>query len=193
MSQNDDFQPSPSESYDSQQDNIPLVQTDDFIPQENANPQQQDTSQYDPMPMGPQQTSPTNILTTDFFVNSQIQTHPKKFFYHPCDDFLHYHIECENIDNDLILRLLNHPFYITQLNEIENRYVFFYKQLYNNQFYQITCEIVPPSLINNCLNGHYYDIQIERSVRQEQLTFAPYQKENLRYHLELYLRNKILH
>ncbi|RGB43105.1 hypothetical protein C1646_750163 [Rhizophagus diaphanus] len=189
MSQNDDFQSSPSETYDSQQD---LVQTDDFISQENANPHQ-DTSQYDPMPMEPQQTSQTNILTNDFFVNSQIQTHPEKFFYHPCDDFLYYHIKCENIDNDLILRLLNHPFYITQLNEIENRYIFFYKQLYNNQFYQITCEIVSPSLIYNCLNEHYYDIQIERSVRQEQLTFAPYQKDNLRYHLELYLRNKVLH
>ncbi|CAB4429246.1 unnamed protein product [Rhizophagus irregularis] len=134
MSQNDNFQPSPSESYELQQDNNnSYVQTDDSISQGNAN-QHQDTSQYALMQMGPQQTFPTNILMTDSF------------------------------------------------------------QLYDNHIYKITCEIiVPPSLINSYLYEHYYDTQIEQNMRQEQLNFAPSQRENLRYHLELYLRNKVLY
>jgi hypothetical protein len=198
-------QPSFSESCDSQQsyysqqyNNNPPVSPPQIEDLQGNAIMHQDTSfssQYYPMPMGPQQTTQTNIPTTNFFVNYQAQNRPKKFFYQPYGDFFTYHIKYEKIPDDLIIKLLNQlPYisYITQLKENKNRYTFYYRQIYNNQVFQITCEIVPPSLINSCLNKHFYGIEAEQSI-QEQLTIEPFQKENLKYHLENYLSNVFLY
>ncbi|GBB98788.1 hypothetical protein RclHR1_03320014 [Rhizophagus clarus] len=187
MNQNDDFQ----SFQDNNSSSIPSSQTNGFISQENANLRQDVnfSSQYDSTSMGPQQTQ-INVPTTD----SQIQSHPKKFDFRPYDDLVTYHIECESLTGDFILKLLNdqhdQPSYITQFKESKNRFIFFYRQLYDNQIFQITCEILPSPLNNNCLN-HFCNIITEQNIK-EQLTFAPYQKKYLKHHLESYLGNNLL-
>ena len=75
-----------------------------------------------------------------------------------------------------------------QLKENEYLNIFFYKQQCNNQFYQVSCKIVSPSF----LNKNFYGIETEQNMRQEKLAFNPYQKENLKQDLILYLSHHLL-
>ncbi|CAI2192529.1 7148_t:CDS:2, partial [Funneliformis geosporum] len=71
-----------------------------------------------------------------------------------------YHVSCEKISNELIIKLLN----LLKENRMQlkqNEYVFFYQQQCNDQIYQVSCEMVSPSLINNYLNKNIHGIEIE--------------------------------
>jgi len=196
MDLNDNFQPFLS---DPQQNNVSFAQTDHFIShqsQENSNliSTNQDgthfSNQYDSTSTQSQQTfQPYTQTTNDSLAISQRPVHINNFFYQPYNDFLNYHVKCEKIFDDSIIQLLNQP-----LRENEFQCIFFHRQLCDNQFYQITCEIVSPSLVNCCLNKNIYGAEIEQNMKQEQLAFtSSYQRENLRYHLELYLSNQLLY
>ncbi|RIA97134.1 hypothetical protein C1645_814523 [Glomus cerebriforme] len=166
-----------------------LPQTNSFAisPQPTSSNAVSTPNQYDPISIQLlQQTLQTPIPTTNSFSNQNQLNQPvhiNKFFYQPPNDPFNYHVECEKIS----LQLLNMS---TQSKEYE--YSFYYQQQYNKQIYKISCEIVCPSLINDCLNKYYYGVEIKQNMKQEQLAFTLYQKENLKFHLTLYLNHHLL-
>jgi hypothetical protein len=145
-------------------------------------------NQYDPMLI--QQKFQTPIQTNSFAhsPNQNPPVHLSKFFYQPLNDTFNYHIECEKISDEHVLKLLNKPFSIMQLKENDYLNIFFYQQRHNNQFYQISCKIVSPSF----LNRNFYGVETGQNINQEKLVFTLYQKENLEQDLKLYLSHHLL-
>ncbi|CAG8596845.1 4502_t:CDS:1 [Funneliformis mosseae] len=142
-------------------------------------------SQADSMQSAPSyQPSQTNS-----FGNPTIQrqpVHPNTFIYRPPNEYCQYHVICEKISNDLIIKLLRKE-NIMRLKQ--NEYVFFYQQQCNDQIYQVSCEIISPSFINNYLNKNIHGIEIEQNMGQEQLALTFDQGKSLELHLLQYLNN----
>ncbi|CAG8695551.1 5160_t:CDS:1 [Funneliformis caledonium] len=129
---------------------------------------------------------------TNSFGNPTIQrqpVHPNTFIYRPPNEYLQYHVSCEKISNDLIIKLLRKE---NIMHLKQNEYVFFYKQQCNDQIYQVSCEIISPSFINNYLNKNIHGIEIEQNMGQEQLALTFDQGKSLELHLLQYLNNFFL-
>ncbi|CAI2171941.1 9955_t:CDS:2 [Funneliformis geosporum] len=115
-----------------------------------------------------QSASSYQPFQTNSFGNSPIQiqpVHSNKFIYRPPNEHYQYHVSCEKISNDLIIKLLN----LLKENGMQlkqNEYVFFYQQQCNDQVYQ--------------------------NMGQEQLAFTFDQEKNLELHLSQYLNNFFL-
>ncbi|RIA80907.1 hypothetical protein C1645_837853 [Glomus cerebriforme] len=114
------------------------------------------------------------------------------FFFKPYNDFYSYHVKCEEISSDMIVKILNNSL-INKDQFNDDEIIFFYSHHYNNRIYQITCEIISPTFIINFLNKNIYGFDIQQQIiGRELLEFTFEQKQNLEFHLSNYLNYYLL-
>ena len=129
-------------------------------------------------------------IQTHTHLRPNYHLHPMVFYYRPPNDLYYYDVYCKAISYNNVIYLLNNSLDEGQLNE--NKYSFFYRQEYNNQFYQIICEIVPSSSITNYLKRNIHENVIDQYMEDERLVFTFRQKENIKFHLTQYLSQYLL-